>query len=144
MKRLLDALKAETISEDVMPHFLTAFESLIRCNFNAEVHRTIALFITYTFHSTATSNPRTPRPTSAIGTPNAFSNSKVSLRRSTVDSFSGSGMKNLTKKQVGVKILELYTRLLCQRGNFTDIHKFARTVTNKVRDLLTLTVSHID
>lgn len=132
MKRLLDALKAETISEDAMPHFLTAFESLIRSNFNAEVHRTIALFITYTFHSTATSNPRTPRPTSAIGTPSAFSNSRVSLRRSTIDSFNGSGLKTLTKKQVGVKILELYTRLLCQKGNYTDIHKFARTVTNKV------------
>ncbi|CAN8100413.1 unnamed protein product [Discula destructiva] len=131
VKRLLDALKAEPISEDVMPHFLTAFESLIKCNFNAEVHRTVALFITYTFHSTANSNPRTPRPRSAIGTPTASANTSVGLRRSTVDSVHGSGLKNLTKKQVGVKILELYTRLLCQKRHYTDIHKFARTVTNK-------------
>lgn len=138
MKRLLDALKAEPISEDVMPFFLTAFESLIKCNFNAEVHRTIALFITYTFHSTANSNPRTPRPSSAIGTPATSSNNKIGLRRSTVDSFNGSGLKTMTKKQVGVKILELYTRLLCQKGNYTDIHKFARTVTNKVRHMMTV------
>lgn len=133
VKRLLDALKAEPISEDVMPHFLTAFESLIKCNFNAEVHRTVALFITYTFHSTTNSNPRTPQPSSGVGTPTAAGNSRIGLRRATVDSMHSSGLKILTKKQVGVKILELYTGLLCQRGNFTDIHKFARTVTNKVR-----------
>lgn len=123
------------MSEDVMPHFLTAFQSLIKCNFNAEVHRTIALFITYTFHSTANSNPRTPRPSSGTGTPTVSMNSRVGFRRSTVDSMHGSGLKTLTKKQVGVRILELYTGLLCQKGNYTDIHKFARTVTNKVREL---------
>jgi len=125
VKRLLDALKAETMSENVMPHFLDAFESLIKCNFNAEAHRTIALFITYTFHSSANSQPRTPRPMSAITPTNG-------RRRATVDSASGANMPVLTRKQVGVKILALYTRLLCDKGNFTDIHKFARTVTNKV------------
>lgn len=128
VKRMLDALKAETISENVMPHFLDAFESLIKCNFNAEVHRTIALFITYTFHSSANSQPRTPRPLSAI-TP---TNGRTGLRRATVDSANGAHLPVLTRKQVGVKILALYTRLLCDKGNFTDIHKFARTVTNKV------------
>lgn len=131
VKRLLDALKAETISEDVMPHFLVAFESLIKCNFNAEAHRTIALFITYTFHSSANSQPRTPRPSSAMGL-TVVANSRIGLRRSTVDSLNGANIRGLTKKQVGVKILELYTRLLCQKGTFNDIRKFARTVTNKV------------
>lgn len=131
VKRLLDALKAETISEDVMPHFLVAFESLIKCNFNAEAHRTIALFITYTFHSSVNSQPRTPRPSSAIGL-TANANSRIGLRRSTVDSVNGASLRGLTKKQVGVQILELYTRLLCQKGTFNDIRKFARTVTNKV------------
>ncbi|KAK7734740.1 Beige protein-like 1 [Cytospora paraplurivora] len=128
VKRLLDALKAETMSEDVMPHFLVAFESLIKCNFNAEAHRTIALFITYTFHSsTANSQPRTPRALSNATT----TNSRIGLRRSTVDSSHSVNLRAMTKKQVGAKILELYTRLLCQKGNYTDIHKFARTVTNK-------------
>ncbi|PSR76926.1 beige/BEACH domain-containing protein [Coniella lustricola] len=131
VKRLLDALKAETMSEDVLPHFLAAFESLIRCNFSTEVHRTIALFITYTFHSSANSQPRTPRPSSGIGTPIATYARKNGLRRSTVDSVNGSGLRNMTKKEIGVKILELYTNLLCHKGSFTEIHKFARTVTNK-------------
>ena len=46
IKRLLDALKAETISESTLPHFLSSFESLIKCNYNAEVHRSLALFVT--------------------------------------------------------------------------------------------------
>lgn len=132
MKRLLDALKAETLSEDVLPFFMSAFESLIKCNFSTEVHRTIALFITYTFHSSANSRPRTPRPSSAIGAPTSTNARKNGLRRSTVDSVNGSGLRSMTKKQVGVKILELYTNLLCQKGSYTEIHKFARTVTNKV------------
>lgn len=134
VKRLLDALKAEPMSEDIMPHFLTAFESLVKCNFNAEAHRNSALFITYTFHSTVNSNARTSRASSGTATPNGPLGSSLRLRRSTVDSVHGSGVKILTKKQVGVKILELYTRLLCEKGNYTDIHKFARTVTNKVSD----------
>lgn len=133
VKRLLDALRAETMSEDVLPHFLSAFESLIKCNFSTEVHRTIALFITYTFHSSANSQPRTPRPASSIGVPTVTTNRRVGLRRSTVDSVTGSGLRTLTKKQVGVKILELYTNLLCLKGSYIEIHKFARTVTNKVR-----------
>lgn len=60
-------------------------------------------------------------------------NGRTGLRRATVDSANGAHLPVLTRKQVGVKILALYTRLLCDKGNFTDIHKFARTVTNKVR-----------
>ena len=65
IKRLLDALKTETISEDILPHFLTSFEALIRCSYSAEVYRSLALFITYTFHTPANSLPRTPRALSS-------------------------------------------------------------------------------
>jgi beige protein homolog 1 len=40
----------------------------------------------------------------------------------------------MTKKEVGIKILEMYSQLLCERGNLMIIRKFARTVTNKVLD----------
>lgn len=39
---------------------------------------------------------------------------------------------HLTQLQIALKILELYTDLLCQMDDFTNIKKFARTVTNKV------------
>jgi hypothetical protein len=57
------------------------------------------------------------------------------LRRPTFEGNSPSaatGIKMLSKKQLGVKILEMYTRLLCEPTNVVDIRKFAKTVTNKV------------
>ncbi|GAB1311754.1 Beige protein-like 1 [Madurella fahalii] len=132
IKRLLDALKAETISEDIMPHFMASFESLVKCNYNAEVHRSIALFITYAFHTPPGSLPRTPKPASATsrsGTPGLGT-----LRRPTVEISSShmtTASRMLTKKQLGIRILEMYTRLLCDKSNLTDIRKFAKTVTNK-------------
>ncbi|KAK4240113.1 Oligosaccharyltransferase 48 kDa subunit beta-domain-containing protein [Achaetomium macrosporum] len=133
IKRLLDVLKAETVSEDIMPHFMASFESLVRCNYSAEVHRAIALFITYAFHTPAGSRSRTPKPASISGrsAPPGLS----LLRRPTVEGSSlspAAGSKMLSKKQLGVKILEMYTRLLCEPTNLADIRKFAKTVTNKV------------
>ncbi|KAK3935610.1 beige protein 1 [Diplogelasinospora grovesii] len=133
IKRLLDALKAETISEDILPHFMASFESLVKCNFNAEVHRSLALFITYAFHIPPGSLPRTPKPapvTSRSGTPGPGV-----LRRPTIELSPGSTSNTprlLAKKQLGIRILEMYTRLLCEKNNLGEIRKFAKTVTNKV------------
>jgi hypothetical protein len=133
IKRLLDALKAETISEDIMPHFMDSFESLVKCNYNAEVHRSIALFITYAFHTPSGSVPRTPKPASASSrsaTPGLGVVRRPTAELSPLTSVTGSRM--LTKKELGVRILEMYTRLLCDKNNLGDIRKFAKTVTNKV------------
>lgn len=116
-----------------MPHFMASFESLVKCNYNAEVHRSIALFITYAFHTPPGSLPRTPKPASATsrsGTPGLGI-----LRRPMVEINSSpmaTASKMLTKKQLGIRILEMYTRLLCDKTNLADIRKFAKTVTNKV------------
>lgn len=113
---------------------MTSFESLVKCNYNAEVHRSLALFITYAFHTPPGSLPRTPKPVSVSsrsGTPGLGV-----LRRpppvETGSSSLNSPSKMLTKKQLGIKILEMYTRLLCDKNNMGDIRKFAKTVTNKV------------
>ncbi|KAH8886705.1 beach-domain-containing protein [Thozetella sp. PMI_491] len=132
IKRLLDALKAETVSEDVLPHFMASFESLVKCNFNAEVHRSVALFITYALHAVPGSHPRTPKPGS--GTSRSSTPAPGGLRRPAIE-ISGpstNASRLLTKKQIGVKILEMYTRLLCEKDNLGDIRRFAKTVTNKV------------
>jgi len=133
IKRLLDALKAETISEEILPHFIDSFESLVKCNYNAEVHRSLALFITYAFHTPAGSVPRTPKPTSSTSrsntpTPGVSRRPTVEISLSTLSNTS----KLLSRKQLGVKILEMYTKLVCERNNLVDIRKFAKTVTNKV------------
>ncbi|KAH6689509.1 WD repeat and FYVE domain-containing protein [Plectosphaerella plurivora] len=131
VKRLLDAMKAEVLSEDIAPHFIGALENLVKCNYTAEVHRALALFITYAFHSPSSSLSRTPRPLSTVSrssTPGGLA------RRTTIDinaSPSSGNARILTKKQLGTKLLGMYTALLCERGNLTNIKKFARTVTNK-------------
>ncbi|KAK4162447.1 beige protein 1 [Cladorrhinum sp. PSN259] len=134
IKRLLDALKGETLSGDVAPHFMASFESLVKCNYNAEVHRSLALFITYAFHTPPGSLPRTPKPVSSSS--RSATPGLGALRRppavETGSSSFNDGSKMLTKKQLGIKILEMYTRLLCDKNNMGDIKKFAKTVTNKV------------
>ncbi|CAK7229586.1 Beige protein-like 1 [Sporothrix curviconia] len=144
IKRLLDAMKVETVSEEILPYFLKSFESLVRCNYNAEVHRALALYITYALHTPPTANlPRTPRPLGAAGRSSASLAGSMP-RRHTGESSSGAGgsesssslavagtAKTLTKKQLGVRILKLYEQLLCEKGTVANIRKFARTVTNK-------------
>lgn len=128
---MLDALKGEAILDEIMPRFIESFECLVKSNYNAEVHRSIALFITYTFHTPAGSSSRTPKPM----TPHSRSSTPGMLRRPTIEMASSSpsnASKYLTKKQLGIKILEMYTRLLCTQANLVDIRKFAKTVTNKV------------
>jgi len=118
-----------------MPHFMASFEALVKCNYSAEVHRSIALFITYAFH-TPGSLPRTPKPGS-VGNRSATPVSGV-VRRQTASSIDPPSLSSsqtstlLTKKELGIRLLEMYTRLLCEKSNLVDIRKFAKTVTNKV------------
>ena len=132
VKRLLDAVKGEAVAEEVMPHFMAAFEVLVKSNLSQEVMRSLALFITYAFHSPAASLPRTPRPLSGV----SRSSTPIPFRKTVVEASTGSssptGLKYLPKKRLGANILVMYSRILCEKGNFNHIKKFARTVTNKV------------
>ncbi|CAM1506109.1 Fc.00g057500.m01.CDS01 [Cosmosporella sp. VM-42] len=129
VKRLLDAMKGETISEDSITHFMGAFETLVLSNLSQEVLRSLSLFITYAFHSPPSSISRTPRPLSAV----SRSSTPAPSRRTTVTDAGNTpfGLKFLTKKQLGVKVLSMYSRILCEKSNASHIKKFARTVTNK-------------
>ncbi len=146
IKRLLDAMKVETVSEEILPYFLKSFESLVRCNYNAEVHRALALYITYALHSPISASlPRTPRPAGSTVRSSANSVSSLSRRpigvststlqtgssESTPLSTTTDTSKILSKKQLGVRILRLYQQMLCEKGTVANIRKFARTVTNK-------------
>lgn len=151
IKRLLDAMKIETVSEEALPYFLKSFEAIVRSNYNTDAHRALALFITYALHSPSTlSTSRAQRPPMGSVRPSALSVSSTA-RRHTGASSSGAGgsesgsvsgtsaadsaakpaSKPFTKRQLGVCILKLYERLLCEKGTLANIRKFNRTVTNK-------------
>lgn len=138
VKRLLDAMKGEAISEEVVPQFMGAFEALVRSNLSQEVMRSLSLFITYAFHLPASVGSRTPRlflSTPRSSTPSPIKRVAMDGGESSIG-LAANGTRSVSKKQLGTRVLSLYSRILCERGNFNNIKKFAKTVTNKVWALL--------
>lgn len=134
VKRFIDALKGETFVHDVFPSFIESFTSLVKSSLNAEIFRSLALFITYALHRPTASASRTPmsrhgaistRPVLTSATPKG-----PTLTTSMDNTQSPNSL--LTKQQVGTSILEMYAELLCEKGSTANLKKFARTVTNKV------------
>lgn len=126
-------MKGEAIPEDVLPHFMRTFEVLVKSNLSPEVMRSLSLFITYAFHVPNSSTSRISRTLSSVSRPAT----PVLMRRQTGDGSGASsplpGVKYLTKKQLGIRVLSVYSIILCEKGNHNHIRKFAKTVTNKVR-----------
>ncbi|KAB8296169.1 hypothetical protein EYC80_008954 [Monilinia laxa] len=133
VKRFLDALKAEPFPVDVIPSFMEALTSLVKCNMTAEVFRSLALFITYAYHKPTSSTSRTPKnPGSTLPTRSGtVSRGPRRPTISTVFDTNESVSPMMTKRQLGNRVLGMYTELLCEKGTTSNIRKFARTVTNK-------------
>lgn len=131
----MEALKAEPFSPDVFPFFMEAFAALVRRNLTTESLRSLSLFVTYALHKPSSLSSRTPksktgtirrRPTTATGSPMRPS---VSTPASNPQDDQASFV---TKRHMGVKILEMYAEILCDKGTRAHIQKFAKTVTNRV------------
>jgi hypothetical protein len=133
-------LKGETFSADVFPDFLEAFSALFRCNISKDNLRSLALFVTYALqdnrafplhgsrqyrNSQRQSNSHAPNTlVSEALTSASRSNSPGQITKSTND---------LSRHEVGVQVLEMFTDLLCNTASLDPIKKFAKTVANKVR-----------
>ncbi|KAI9684831.1 MAG: hypothetical protein M1829_000206 [Trizodia sp. TS-e1964] len=137
VKRLIDALKGETFSSEVFPHFILAFKSLVKCNMSSEILRCLALFVTYSLQKAAPPplHPlRSKKSSLHVRDRSAHSPSRRPFGASShsrAEVNSGKPSMNLTKVQVGIKVLEMYTEILCERDSTVNIIKFAKTVTNK-------------
>ena len=95
--------------------------------------RSLALYITYAIHKQKTT-PFTPVRGKSIKL-----NTDLPARRKTLGSPSprpsvqrDDADPKLTQLQVALRVLEMYTDLLCCKDDTSNIRKFARTVTNKV------------
>jgi beige protein homolog 1 len=114
---------------------MDALTSLVKCNLTAEVFRSLSLFITYAFHQPSGAAARTPNKVQAGTVQSRSVTVSGAPKRPIVNTlFEGNKVNStiFTKRQLGNKVLEMYTGLLCEKGSTTNIKKFARTVTNKV------------
>lgn len=131
----MNALKAESFTQDIFPSFLDAFKVLVLADLGAEALRMLALFITYTLHQPRSSTSRTPKARySTSRTSISVSSGQKSFPLNTMleNKLCPSSSPVMTKREVGRALLQMYTDLLCEKGNTTRIKRFATTVTNKV------------
>lgn len=126
-KKLLDALKGERFTNESLSLFLPAFRSLLDSCLSAELLRLLALFITYSIHDSKSS--------SALRKKKSFRLDPRLRRRS--PSIGDAG-KYLSSSKIGVEMLRMYCSLLCAPDDIAIVKRFARTVTNKVRQIMKL------
>lgn len=134
VKKWLDALKGEPFTSDTFDHFMRAFKSMLTSNISGESLRALSLYITYAVHK-----PKQKVPQSVRHARSVKQQTDGSSRRATILTASPSplrnqdGEKELTRLQIAIKVMGMYTDLLCEREDVTNIKKFARIVTNKVK-----------
>lgn len=128
VKRLVNALKAESFSHDVFPSFIEALQVLVQADLSAEVLRLLALFVTYAIHqpSSVARTPKVRRPTSSrsLAPPRSTSGETIMPVSFPPTAF-------MTKREIGRAVLQMYTGVLCSKGSKHKIEKFAKTVTTK-------------
>lgn len=116
-------------------YFLNSFRVIVGMNYSADTMRSLSLFITYAIHKPRHDAMDLHRRSSAKYTSN------TPTRRKTVSGATpkipqqkhDSDLAELDDLQVALGVLELYSDMLCQEDDDSNMKKFARTVTNKVR-----------
>lgn len=146
VRKLLDALKGESLHPDLQSEYVNAFKSLLRFNMSAEVLRSLSLFVTYCLHKTGSLTSRSRSPgdrNSQAGTPVPRSPGPGSGRLWTASLMllNNDGHNELSRVELAVMVLSIYTDLLCAGPDTGNIKKFARTVTNKVCNACQICVS---
>ncbi|KAL8948281.1 MAG: hypothetical protein Q9222_005516, partial [Ikaeria aurantiellina] len=142
VKKWLDALKVESFRSTTFDNFLDAFGSILTVNMTADNLRSLALHITYAIEKVTDEERRshgqvresTPSPEIPTAADPDF------LTRNTT--LGDHAATELSTSQVSVRLLRLFTDLICRPGDSTIVTKFTKTVTNKW--LLNLLVSHHD
>lgn len=120
-KRLMDALKGEQIPRTTISLYRDALSVLLPSALSAETLRSVALFITYSLY----------KQNGAVIS-NRSERSRTSSNSSTMRAARDTAQNLfLSKAEVGVEMLKMYTDLLCQSNDDTPIKKFAKAVTNR-------------
>lgn len=136
VKKWLEALRYQQFEPLTFEYFIEAFRLLVMTSFTSEIMRSLALFLTYAIYEpeqTPWEQKKKRGDRSGASTP---------MRRRTVNSSSPGystpvdssdwEVAKLSRQEVAAGILRVYSDLLCAQGDKSNIHRFARTVTNKV------------
>lgn len=122
-----------------MPDFLEALKNLVEIGLrgrkeSSEIFRSVALFITYAVHKPQKSRSGTVRSRHDSGS-RRVSTASMPPRRPTVTTQFAASINSssvMTLRQLGAKVLEMYTGMLCDGASTATLEKFAKQVTNKV------------
>jgi hypothetical protein len=141
-------LKGETFSADVFPDFLEAFSALFRCNISKDNLRSLALFVTYALQDNRAFPPlgnrqyrNSLRYSNGQAPNNLASEAQTPTPRSNSPGQIAKAANDLSRHEVGVQVLEMFTDLLCNTASLEPIKKFAKTVANKVRVYIFLKIA---
>lgn len=127
-------MKGESFDSNTFEYFLEAFSTILTPHPTAESLRSLALFVTYALHSPKNREGSVLTPSKSIKRKDGVSHRRQTLTSNPSNpTSSGSNVTpGLSRQQIGVKVLYLYTTMLCGGKDVTNIKRFARTVTNRV------------
>jgi beige protein homolog 1 len=133
VKKWLDTLKGESFSTENFELFLGAFISILSTDLSTESLRTLALYITYAIYKPESKSLQMMRSARIMKQQAPGSSRKPTPLNTSGDvTRQPSSLHELSREQIALRILNLYSDLLCRANDTGNIKKFARTVTNKV------------
>lgn len=121
-KKLVETLKGGELTQEVLGPCLSAFRSLVESSPSPELLRSLALSITYVLHK--------PSPSATLKKKKSLRFIGSSTRPGSSKSDSEKYVANVS---LGIQMLRLYADILCNPHDSTPLKKFAKAVTNKVR-----------
>ena len=134
-KKWLEALKVDRFTADTFDCFLDAFKTILTPQPSAECLRSLAMFITYARHTPQKreSSPLRPSKNPAVFG-EAIPKKQTLITTSSLNpSISDTNLKSeLDRGQIALRVMELYTYLLCDKNDTVTTRKFAKIVTNRV------------
>ncbi|KAL8791573.1 MAG: hypothetical protein Q9195_005837 [Heterodermia aff. obscurata] len=133
-KKWLEALKMDRFTADTFDYFLDAFKIILTPQPSAECLRSLAMFITYARHTPRKqeSSPLRPTKSTVLLGESTKRKQTLSTTSSLNPSISGTNEKSeLDRGQIALRVMELYTSLLCDNNDTVTLRKFGRIVTNR-------------
>lgn len=134
VKKWLDTIKGETFTTENFSSFFGAFKSILSFSLSAESLRNLALYISYAIYNPQTKISLAVRSAKTVNQlAHNASQKTINLGvSSTLIGRQPGPSCELSRLQTALRILDLYSDLLCRANDTSNIKKFARTVTNKV------------